>query len=781
MDRFRADSHSDVKPAPALPPLSNPNSRELEVSEYQTWKGHIVSAMASLSRGIKRLLFGKPSANRALSLYDSFCREASGRIPDEFHRNIKDYEIACVMHLHDIGKVQCKTINNQKHEVLAGGSRSVRKNVLETIRADIDLSTTELAYRFLSQDRSLPAGFLQRALIPHFVDTVIRHYRVNRETAEDVVAEIADSQGLRKDRDITFERILEVKNRIRWHFSEPSIPDRTQMDFPDKPDGLMTFNRISPATTPPGLERPRHSRYELDREDKKYIRTVVDNGKGIKIPRHDLLNRLKRKTLRNKKEALIAALGTLFSTFFLGVGSGGMAAVLNLIYYIGYYALWSGITHAVRMVRALKAIQRMQVSGDFRLDGSEFDFISELDEKKFRVFMRSLRYICSHETLARIYNAYAELEKDAQARLAMSPDVHSLDDVIKLEEGKARYLHRRENIRKAFRLYDILYTTVTADLSRMDKEWENSVSDLWDARFARMSPARREALFNRAANDPRVTERAFHLVTNKSGWLKSIFPQLSKKGGMPVAQRQQALEEYQQIIDQEMPELASNDSDREMLNRHAETAAHVAKDGVGLYMLKLLRDTVNSTLTHGLKLGWSSIQGAPRIEVMPLLPKPSFEGLATFGFFFTVDFLLEQVNSRINKHRFEAIQKGKTTTTGFGPWRRFRTGREEVNTTRRLAKDNLPDFIEKVLKLHKYHKELMDEMKLQKELSNKNPYGRPYEYMDEYEAAIMILKRKKYEFWVREMMAGAVGELHRSIQTKTQYLDSRMADIIAGE
>ena len=30
-------------------------------------------------------------------------------------------------------------------------------------------------------------------------------------------------------------------------------------------------------------------------------------------------------------------------------------------------------------------------------------------------------------------------------------------------------------------------------------------------------------------------------------------------------------------------------------------------------------------------------------------------------------------------------------------------------------------------------------------------------------------------------MAGAVGELHRSIQTKTQYLDSRMADIIAGE
>ena len=781
MHRFRTGSHSDARPAPALPPLSNPNSRELEVSEYQTWKGHLVSALASLSRGVKRFLFGKPSAGRALGLYDSFCKEAWGRIPDEFHRNIKDYEIACVMHLHGIGEVQRKTINNQKHEVLAGGSRSVRQNMLEAIKADIDLSTTELAYRFLSEDRSLPTGFLERALIPHFVDTMVRHYRIDRETAEDVVAGIADSQGLRKDRDITFERILEVKNRIRWHFSEPSAPARSQMDFPDKPAGFMEFDRSSPATTPPVLQQPGHTRYELDREDKKYIRTVVDNGKGIKIPRHDLLNRLKRKALRNKKEALIGTLGTLFSTFFLSVGSGGMAAVLNLIYYVGYYALWSGITHAVRMVRALKAIQRMQLSGDFQLDGSEFDFISELDEKKFRVFMRSLRYICSHETLARIYNAYAELEKDAQARLAMNPNAHSLDDLIKLEEGRARYLHRRENIRKAFRLYDILYTTVTADLGRMDKEWENSVSDLWDAKFASMNPARREALFNRAANDPRVTERTFHLVTNKSDWLKSIFPQLSKKSGVPAAQRQQTLKEYQQIIDQEMPELVSNDSDREMLNRHAETAAHVAKDGVGLYMLKLMRDTVNSTLTHGLKLGWSSIQGTPRLEVMPLVPKPSFEGLATFGFFFTVDFVLEQVNTRINKHRFEAIQKGKKATTGFGPWRRFRTGREEVNTTRRLAKDNLPDFVEKVLKLHKYHKELMDEMKLQKELSDKNPYGRPYEYMNEYEAAIMILKRKKYEFWVREMMAGAVGELHRSIQTKTQYLDSRMADIIAGE
>ncbi|MCW7555832.1 hypothetical protein NX722_25035 [Endozoicomonas gorgoniicola] len=781
MHRLRADNLSGAKPNPELPPLSNPNSRELVVSEYQTWRGHLVSAFSSFSHGVKRFLFGKPSAERVLSLYDSFCMEARSRIPDAFHRSIKDYEIACVMHLHGIGEVKSKTIDDQQFAVLAEGSKLVRKNLLDSIKADVELSTTELAYRFLSEDRRLPTGFLERALLPHFVDTVVQYYTDDRDAAEDLVAEIALSQGLREDRDITFERILEVKNRIRWHFSGQPDPERARMDYPDKPAELLVFDRSNPASTAPALEQPGESRYELDREDKKYIRTVVDNGKGLKIPRHDLLNRLKRKTLRNKKEMLIGALGTLFSTFFLGVGTGGMAAVLNLVYYFGYYALWSGITHAVRMVKALKAIQRMQMSGDFRLNGTEFNVISELDEKKLRVFLRSLRYVCSHETLARIYNAYAELEKDAEVRLAMTPDARSLDDLIKLEEGRARYLHRRGNLRKAFRLYDILYTTITADLGRMDQEWEKSVGDLWNAKFEKMNPARREALFNRAANDSRVTESRFHVVTNKSGWLKSIFPKLSKNRGLRSAKRQQALEDYERIVNQEIPELTHNEADRNMLSRHAETAVHVAKDGIGLYMMKLVRDTVNSTLAHGLKLGWSSIQGAPRLEVLPLVPKPSLQGLSMFGFFFTVDFLLERVNSRINKERFQAIQRGSKKKTGFGPWRRYRTGREEVNTMRRLSKDQLPDFVEKTLKLHKYHKELMDELAFQKELGNKSSSAKPYEYMDEYEAAIMILKRKKYEFWVREMMAGAVGELHRSIQTKTQYLDSRMADIIAGE
>ena len=753
------------------------------MTEYQKWKGHVVSALASLSRGVKRFVFGKPSADRALGLYDSFRKEAWSHIADEYHRNIKDYEIACVMHLHGIGKVQRQKVGGQKQEVLVGGTKSIRRNMLDTLKADVHLSTTELAYRFLSDDRRPPSGFLERALIPHFIDTVVQTYGVEREEAEGVVAEIADSQSLLYDRDITFERILEMKNRIRWRFNDQPNPERVNMDHPDHSSALSDFDRSNPAATAPGLERPGFTKYELDREDKKYIRTVVDNGKGIKIPRHDLLNRVKRKILRNKKEGLISTLGTLFSTFFLGAGSGGMAAVLNILYCVGYYALWSGITHAVRMVRALRAIQQVQLSADFKLDGSEFSFISELDEKKFRMFMRSLRYVCSQETLARIYNAYAELEKDADNRLEMTSN-GSLKDVIKLEEGKARYLHRRENVRKAFRLYDVLYTTATADLKRMEKEWEVCASDLWNTKFARMTQANREAVFNRAANDRRVTEKTFHLVTNKAGWLHSVFPQLSRKGGVPAAQRDQALEEYQQIIDQEMPELKSDDSEREVLNRqtdHATSAAHVAKDGVGIYINKLMKDAVNSTISHGVKLGWSGIQGAPKLELTPYLPRPSFEGLATFCFFFTLDFVLEQVNSRINKNRFDAIQKGKKQSTGFGPWRRYRTGREEVNTMRRLSKDNLPDFVEKVLKLHSYHKELMEELKLQKELSDENPYVRPYEYMDEHEAAVMILKRKKYEFWVREMMAGAVGELHRSIQTKTQFLDHKMGDIIAGE
>ena len=773
-----------LRPAEPLPPLTN-DSRKLEETEYERFRDDVVAFFVSVGKRVRRLVLGGPSAERALSLFDSFRKESWDRIPDEYHRNIHDYHIASVMELNCVGKIKQRKIGPKVNEVLGQGTESVKHNMLGKISNDIQLATDELAYRFLSDDRSLPKGFLERALIPFFVENIVKTYNnVSREDAEVIVRDIAESQGLTKESRVTFERMVEVKNRIRWHFNDEPMPDRFDMDQPQRPEGMGGFDPHNPAGTPPLLERPSFTRYELDPIDRQYIKAVVDNGKGIKIPRHDLLNRLKRLALRNKKEGMMGVLSFVFSTAFTGSGIGVIAALKNVAYYLVYYTLWSGITHGTRWVKALRAIQKAQLSSDFKLEGSSFEAITEMDEKKLRIFLRSLRYVCSQETLTRIYNSYAELEKDAERRIDMAAKSGKLDELIKLEEGRARYLHRRESLKKAFNLYDRLYVTATTDMKRMEREWEEQVDLLWNTKFRKMRKSRLNSLFNRAANDSRVTEKTYHLITNKSGWLKSVFPQLGKRDSMSEQQRDLALAEYQAILDEELPGVEGEDKERKILNEQADKvadAAHVARGGAGIYVLKWIKDAISTTLTHGLKVGWTAgLTDAPKLVLTPYLPKPSVEGLATFGFFFMVDFVFEKINTRINKSRFKAIKAGKRQTTGYGPWRRWRTGREEVATLRRMAKDDLPDFVEKVLKLHKYHKELMKEMRLQKELSDRNPYARDYEYMDDYEAAVMILRRQKYEFWVQDLMAGAVGTFHDHVQKKTHLLDQRMSDIIAG-
>lgn len=772
-----------IRSSEQLPPLTS-DTKELEQTEYERLRDDMVAFFTSVGKRVKRLVLGGPSADRALNLFDSFRKESWDRIPDEYHRNLHDYHIASVMELNRVGKIQLRKVGKKTNEVLGRGMESVKHVMLSKISEDIELTTTELAYRFLSEDRPLPKGFLERALIPHFIESIVNTYPVDRREAENTVRVIMGAQGMTSESRITYERIVEVKNRIRWQYNDVPDPERFNRDYPMREEGLGAYDRANPAAHPPALARPRFTRYELDSEDKQFIRMVVDNGKGIKIPRHDLINRIKRLALRKKKEGLIGLMGIAFSTAFTGSGFGIVAAVKNIACYFVYFTAWSGITHGFRWVRALRAMQRAQLSSDFKLEGNEFDVLTDMDEKKLRTFLRSLRYVCNQETLTRIYNAYAELEKDAERRLDMAARAGKLDEVIKLEEGRARYLHRRVSLKKAFNLYDRLYSTATADMRRMEREWEEQVDLLWNTKFRGMNEERLHSLFNQAANDSRVTEKTYHLITNKREWLRNVFPQLSKKYGVSEPQRNLALAEYQAIIDQELPGLEGGDRGRNLLNQQADriaNAAHVARGSVGIYILKQIRDAINTTITHGLKIGWSAgFTNAPKLILTPRLPKISIEGLATFGFFFMVDFIFDKINTRINKSRFQAIQANKRQSTGFGPWRRWRTGREEVATLRKLAKDDLPDFVEKVLKLHKYHKELMKEMRLQKELSDRNPFVKDYEYMNDYEAAVMILRRQKYEFWVKELMAGAVGTLHEHVQKKTHFLDQRMSDIIAG-
>ncbi|WP_252177009.1 hypothetical protein [Endozoicomonas sp. 4G] len=753
--------------------------------DYGRWRGRIVSVFTGIGGLIKRFFGATPSAAKALRVYDSFRLAAHEELSTPIQRSLRDYHIACAMAYHHV----CVLGEEKKGEatslVLSGGSEKISEEVLAEVKKTVSCSTIELTYKYLSEDRALPVGFLKRALLPNLIQGTVKDFNVDAETAEATVVKLAQDTGLLDDKDVSFERILEIKNALRWQFApeaqtlaEP-IPAR-QGSVP-----VGRFDPANPAATPPGLDKPRASRYQLDEVDKAYIQNVVDQGGGIKLENTDARSRIKRYFLRNKRYLALYSCSIAVSTVLIGLVTGGIAAAAALFGYIAWYGAWSGGTEMIRMTRAIRALQRAEASADYKLDMNDLGVLSEMDEKKFRVFLKSLRYICSHETLTRIFTAYSELEKDAQMRLEMEreKDESNLEAVIRLEEGKARYLYRRRNLQDAFKIYRRFYTAAVADVERMDQEWEPVLDQLWSGKFEHMDPEKRERLFSDAANDPRVIGKSYHFKTKQTGWLQKVFPKmtddLASDGSISS---KEAVAELERVLEEEMPDLELTEEERSRFNAHANSVANaliLAENGVRSYLNSWLKGAFKSTMVHGFKVVWHTAE-RPRLEISPYLPRPTVDGLIIFGFFFLADLFVSRYNEGINKDRFEHIAGSEEGKSMIWDWQgqRERTGREEMNTMRRLAKDQLEDFVDRILKLHDSHKEIMKEVRFQEQLSQINAGSSTFDHMDDREAAVLILRRQYHHQIISEMMMGAIGKYYESVMTKTEYWDQQMSHLI---
>ncbi|KEQ19371.1 hypothetical protein [Endozoicomonas numazuensis] len=749
--------------------------------DYGRWQGRIVSVFSGIGSFFKRFFGGGPSAAKALRVYDAFRHAAHNEFSSPIQRSLNDYHIACAMAYHRVCVLSEERKGQQMKLVLSGGSEQISDQVITEVRKTVSCSTVELTYKYLAEDRALPVGFLRRALIPDLIQGAMRDFNVDADTAEAMITQLAQDNGLHLESDITFERILEIKNALRWRFfPEANVPVMKGRN------PISPVDPSNPAATPPGLDRPKATRYKLDEADKAHIQNVVDKGGGIKLKNTDTRNRIKRYFLRNKRDFTLNSFAMVVSAVLTGLVTGGIGAAVSIFSYVAWCGVWSGGTELIRMTRAVRALQRAEVSADYKLDVNDLGVLSEMDDQKFRVFLKSLRYICSHETLTRIFNAYSELEKDAQMRLEMetNKDESHLETVIRLEEGKARYLYRRRSLQDAFKLYKRLYTAAVSDVERMDKEWEPVLDELWNCKFKNMDPVKRESLFSRAANDPRVIGKSYHFKTKQTGWWKKVFPKmtpdLSNDGSISS---KEAIEELERVLEEEMPDIELTEEERSRFNTHANRVASaliLAKNGVRSYMKGWLKGAVKSTMVHGFKVGWHAVEGVPKLEISPYLPRPSVDGLIIFGFFFLADLFVNRYNEKINRERFAHIvgqKEGKSLTWDlYG--QRERTGREEMNTMRRLAKDEVEGFVERILKLHDSHKEIMEAVRREKQLGEVDPTSPLFHHMEDEEAAVLILRRQYHHQIISEMMMGAIGQYYESVQAKMGFWDQKMSHII---
>ena len=763
---------SGVNPVrPEVQPQHPKPDTKLPETDYQKFYGRIVRTLKKVIGVFAYIAKDKPTSAQAFRVYDTFTKDQE--FHDGYHKALHDYKVASAMELYQLASINERKIDGHSEIVIGTGSKTSSTEAVKKLTEALKLSPANLCFSFLAKGKNLPPGYLDRALIPYFEEKLMIKYGLDLAEASLTMKTLLAQVGLKKTADITFERVLELKNAIRWKMEPHAATPQSG------PVRRPAFNPRTPALAPPVLAAPGKSRYQLDDEDKGYIQQAVDNGGSLKIPKHDLLNRLKRMTLRNKSNIFLNTMGIIISTALTSAATGGLAAGINILIYLGWFAAWSGGTEAIRMGKAMRAMQKMEKTRDFALNPTDMEAFRGFNEEKFKTFMKSCRYVCSHETLTRIYNCYAELEKDVEKSERLNKGtIKTVDDAVRFEESKARYRYRKKNLDISFDLFNRLYVGAVGDLQRMENEWNKEIEVLWQHKFKHMDAKDRARLFKKAAHDHRVTEKKYRFQTSNIDWLKEIFPQMANDSEWNEIDRDQALEK----AEQEMREFANpkmlKEKDKKRLNKytdHVVSATNIIKMGIRSYITSKGKSVFKSTVAHGFKVGWHGIRSAPYLEITPQLPKISTEGLAIFGFFFISDLFLSQINSGVNHYRLRQIQKGKKGKTGL---LRERTGREEIATLRKLSKEKLVSFVDTLMSLHDAQKAIMSEIDYHKHLNKVDPSSPPYSHMKSDEAAVLILRRKYYEQVMARMTTGAIGQFHHQVQKKSAALDSRMGRVM---
>ncbi|OED44099.1 hypothetical protein ACH42_08340 [Endozoicomonas sp. (ex Bugula neritina AB1)] len=771
---------------------------KLPETNYQRWYSRIVSAFGKIGKKFRGRGYLRHKLADTVGVFTSHHQVGVQHFNSDYRRSLYDYKVAASMQLHDLATIREVEHDSEKEIVVGVGKYRSTKESLDTLNNTLKFTSVELCYRFLGEGKQLPAEFLTRSLLPHFEDLVdsnpnfeklmasdphlkalIANSPAEKTKAEIFIESIAHDVGLQRNADVTFERLLELKNAIRWRFESITTTEST----PETVHAHKSpVNLDNPATSPPLLETPRKSRYQLDNEDKNYIKESVDKGGSLKIPKHDLRNRLKRALLRNKRNIVLNNLGIIISTVVTAVATGGIAAAVNVAIYIGWFAAMNGVGEAIKMAKVVKAMQKMEKSADFALNPTDMEAFKELDDDKFRTFMKACRYVCSVETLSRIYNDYAELENDVENSIKRSKaPILTASDAIAFEESKARYHYRKKNLDTSFELFNRLYTGAIGDMKRMEKEWNQGAQELWEHKFNHMSPKLRSKLFNKAASDPRVLGDQYHFETDQADWLAEVFPQMEDGQEVSDIKRRQRA----RMVDEALSSPSGYDhlsSDGKVTfskrPNKVTSAVDLIKRGIKSYIYGWGKVAAQTTATHGTKIGWHSVENAPYLQISPQFPKPSVDGLVIFGFFFVADLLLDQLNHGVNSSRLNQIKHGHEGYTG--PTNRERTGREEIGTLRSLTKKELPSFIDTLLSFHDAHKDIMEEMDYHKHLNKVDPYSPPFSHMDDYEAAVLVLRRKYQEQLMAKKAAGAIGDFYHQVQSKSDHLSKRMTTVIVG-
>ncbi|WP_257285898.1 hypothetical protein [Endozoicomonas sp. SESOKO1] len=644
---------------------------------------------------------------------------------------------------------------------------------MEAVVKSSQLSSMDMGYEYLRQGEIPPEGFLHQIILPH-IHRKIRlamqyektsrlpvlqqqlqgrqQYGVRPEQQHKYIKDILKKVGIEDEKTFTFERILEFKKELRNNLVLPIEEQKSATGNKVKSIDHAALNHQQL----PQLPEPGKTGHFIEKEDRRHIQKLASGERFFsKTHLAEAGNRIKRYILRNKRSQIIAFFaliaGAILTAIFPPAGMAiGIAIAVGVVTDIGYLIFWSSGTELWRRVRMLRGLKQIKKYADF--DHTNFD---KANDKKRKELIKKLRYRCTHKSFTDIYNAYAELEKQAiKLKNMAEKENKTLPESVALEKEKTLYFEQRKKLKANLFFFDKLIENVVISRTILENRYIKDLENLWNSKFKDMPPERREELFKHVSRNKQLTIHGYQIKTSHDNWLQRIIPHWMNR--TPGAEDQPA-------------------PDNTPIEPQKLTAAYQSA-GILKWMTQefVYRQAKGTLYGNLIKIFKIAVKRGHAIDITPEAPKVTLDGALCFVAFFFVEMAVDHKNTKINEKRMAKIVKKQPDYTRQLFGKRLRTGREEVGTLRSLAKRQMEPMVDHLLQSIKSMEEIgnsLEEARQRSELLNKGPFGA----MSDEEAAIIILKHAALQQLLDKEINSAFGTFHRVVQEKSANWNKKIA------
>ena len=658
---------------------------------------------------------------------------------------------------------------------ISDGKVAISKETIEAVVKSSQLSSMDMAYEYLRKGEKLPEGFLQQIIIPH-IQRKIRlamqyektsrlpvihqqlqgrqQYGVHPEQQYKYIKDLLKKAGIADEKSFTFERMLEFKKELRNNLVLSIEEQKSATD--NNVQGTDHVGLTHQQPPPPQLPEPRKTGHFIEKEDRKHIQKLASGERFFsKIHLKDIGNRIKRTLLRNKRNQIIIffglVAGAILAAIFPPAGMAiGIAIAVGLVTDIGYLVFWSTGTALWRRVRMIRGLKQIKKYADF-----EYTNFDKSNDKKRKKLIEKLRYRCTHKTFTEIYNAYAELEKQAiKIEKMAEKESMTFAETIALEKERALYSERRKKLKANLFFFDKLIENVIISRTILENRHIKDLEDLWNSKFKDMPPKEREELFKSVSRKKQLIIHGHQIKTRGDKWMQRIIPHWMNRNRS----------------DEDPPE-SDNTAIEPTKVSTAFKSAGVLKEMAQDFLFEQIKKTLFANLVNILKIAG---RRGNTINITPVAPKVTLDGALCFVAFFFAEMAADHANTKINEKRMAKIIKKQPDYTRQLFGKRLRTGREEVGTLRSLAKQQVEPMVDHLLQSITSMEEIgesLEDARQRSELLNKEPFGA----MSNEEAAILILKHAALQQLLDKEINSASGTFHRVVQEKTFSWNKKVA------